>query len=295
MIGAEDFLRCVRFGDWVCSGAKHRLKGKRKKFNEILKMATGYSDDYTESKAIYDMRNIPIPEKPSISDLEHLKDKFCLHLKDHFLGHKEVYGRTLPEIFKSKGSEYLELIIKHSTCGAAMRAPVLGFIGAGNHRLFCLSAMTHLHPEAVAGAFAVVYSVNALKRSKSFIDYALRGSDIGEGLAEDYLSSVGKGVEYAHLPEIIEKVLSTNEPYSSIKDVKKEGIETRFVVPASFLVVRDALSLDNPESALRYLVEKSFEIGGDPDTICSISTGLASIYYKEKLLEKIDAFWKVYQ
>lgn len=291
----KDFLRCVRFGDWSCSGGKHRLKGKKRGFQEILRMATGYSDDYVQNKTVYDMCNIQVTEKPTVSDLERLKDEFYSRLKSHFWGHREMYGRTSAKIFQSENSEFLDLILRHSSCGAAMRAPVLGFIGIDNQRLFCLSAMTHLHPEAVAGAFAVAYSVNSLKKSRDFIHQAIKGSHIGENQAKGYIKSVGQDIEYISLSETIEKVLSTNDPYTSIKDIKREGIETRFVVPASIFIARDALLSDNPESALKHSVERSFEIGGDPDTICTMSTAMISAYYQEKILKKIDTLWENYE
>jgi ADP-ribosylglycohydrolase len=86
----------------------------------------------------------------------------------------------------------------------------------------------------------------------------------------------------------MEGVFAADDPLWGVHDMEAEGIETRFVIPAALLLALRALER-TPASALRYLVEETIAIGGDPDTIGSISVGVTGACLGEPLSREIDA------
>jgi len=154
--------------------------------------------------------------------------------------------------------------------------------------------MTHLHPEAISGSFAIGYAVKKLKEFDDFIEECIKGAEIGEKIANNFINSIGKNVKYVSISKKIQDVITTENVYSSIKNIRKEGIETRFVAPASILIAKKAINLNDPKDAISYVVRKSYEIGGDPDTICSISMGMLGTHYNQDVVDEIDSIWKKY-
>jgi len=294
MIDIQDFLKCIKFGDWACSSGRHLYRGKELNLHEILKQSTTYSDDYVQCEAIYQMSQWKLPKVVEVRTLEKLKNKFYSLVEGHFLKNQRKYGQVTPKIFQTSGEEYMNLILNHSSCGAAMRAPVLGFIGANDYTLFILSAMTHLHPEAVSGAFAIGYATKKLKESKDFIEVCKKGAENGERVVNNFMKSIGKNVSHVSIHGKIQDVITTKNAYNTIKSIRKEGTETRFVVPSSILIAEKAINLNNPKDAISYVIRESYRIGGDPDTICSISMGLIGAHYNQEIINEIDSIWKKY-
>jgi len=294
MINIQDFLKCIKFGDWACSSGRHFYKGRELDLHEILEQSTSFSDDYVQCESIYHMSQLKLPEVVDIRILQGLKDRFYSLVEKHYLKNVKKYGKVIPKIFQADGEEYSNLILNHSSCGASMRAPVLGFINANDHTLFTLSAMTHLHPEAISGSFAIVYAVKKLKESDEFIEECIKGAEIGERTAKNFINSIEKNVKHESISEKIQDVITTENVYSSIKNIRKEGIETRFVVPSSILIAKKAINFNNPKDAISYVVRKSYEIGVDPDTICSISMGMLGSHYDQDIVDEVDSIWKKY-
>ena len=86
----------------------------------------------------------------------------------------------------------------------------------------------------------------------------------------------------------MQKTLSTNNPYASIKDIAEEGIETRFVVSAVAFVLSSVFDAGRPEEGIPRLITEALEVGGDPDTICSIALSLYGLRWPEQSKTVLD-------
>ena len=80
---------------------------------------------------------------------------------------------------------------------------------------------------------------------------------------------------------MIRRVLKNGDPYQTIESIERDGIETRFVVPAALLCVERALAQAKAGAGVETLITTGLEIGGDPDTICSIGLGLYGLFRPE--------------
>jgi len=277
------YLKSIWFGDTACSGGHHYIKGQQTQFEEILSLSDpGYSDDLIENVAMLNL-HAKIPLNIDLISLKSLCKRFYELIKPHYETASERYSPDYPQLFSAEDLfAYLQVTINHSNCGGAMRSGILGLLGMNDQDIFSLVAMTHLHPEAVAGAFAVSSAVHAASLGQSLesvIENAILGAEKGEKMATiNFNISVHKRIGI---------VLETKNPYYQVVLDGQEGIETRFVVPAAILIVSQTNGM-SPDKALRQVVEKAFSIGGDPDTIASISMGILGAYMGDDLSNEID-------
>lgn len=289
---ARIFLKFTWFGDLACSSGPHYVRGEKKSLAEILShLEKGYSDDLIENLACWALKDT-IPAPLSLRALYDLMGAFQDLIGEHYEENRIRYSPDYPRLFGVQHlEEYAQVILAHSNCGGAMRSGLLGYGGVSAPTLFALVAMTHLHPEAVSGAFAVSHAVQAAQGGalpEMIRQQALVGARQGWTMARDFIAQeIGPVSVNGSIEERMQHVFESGDPCWGVEDMAAEGIETRFVIPAAVLVATQATELSARE-ALRFIVEQAIAIGGDPDTIGSIAMGIAGAYLGERLSEQID-------
>ncbi len=296
---AREFLKFTWFGDLACSSGPHYQRGERRPLEEILTdVEKGHSDDLVENLACWALKD-DLPEEISIPSLFALCHRFRRLIREHYDENPTRYSPDYPDLFAAESlNTYYNVIVDHSNCGGAMRSGLLGYGGVGDGDHLKLISMTHLHPEAVSGAFAVLYAVRAAKEGSPpdvIREEALDGARAGTSAVEMLI--VESGYELPPVQGIADRMASVflaDDPLWDVDDMETEGIETRFVIPAAVLLALRALE-QTPSSALRYLVEETITIGGDPDTIGSISLGVAGAALGRPLSREIDALLSTFE
>jgi ADP-ribosylglycohydrolase len=286
------YLKSIWFGDTACSGGQHYIKGQQTSFEGILSLSDpGYSDDLIENLAMLALHDT-IPSHIDLISLKSLCNRFYEFIKPHYVTASERYSPDYPQLFRAEELlTYFQVTVNHSNCGGAMRSGILGLLGMNDQDIFPLVAMTHLHPDAVAGAFAVSSAVHAASLGQSLesvIEKAILGAEEGEKMAKTFIDKEDKDRGFnSSVHQRIGMVLETRNPYCQLGLGGQEGIETRFVVPAVILIVSQTKGM-SPDKALRQVVEQAYSIGGDPDTIASISMGILGAYWGDDLSTEID-------
>lgn len=273
-------------GDILGSSGEHYAKGALLPFAEACSKASfNFSDDFMESLAMYAMPRLP--EQINLPVLMQYRDVFHDFIKDHFEGMSLTYSPWFGALFAAKTTlQFADILQKHGSCGAAMRAAILSDSGLDDAAILPYFLITHAHLEAIEGAYAVLGLARAAQAGAGF-DAALERADAaaqaGRRLCQNFQRGQGWDVQdYPPLMPYIHKVLATGDAYKTIHDIAAEGIETRFVVPAALLCVRQALAQGADfRAGVEALVTGGLHIGGDPDTICSIAMGLYGLFNPE--------------
>lgn len=269
-------------GDILGSSGEHYAKGGPIAFSEACRKASlNFSDDFMESLAMHAMTRLP--GDINLPVLMEYRDVFHDFIKDHFETMSLTYSPWFGALFAAKTTlQFAEILQKHGSCGAAMRAAVLAEGGLDDAAILPYFLITHAHLEAVEGAYAVLGLARAAKAQQGFekaLETAESTTRSGRRLCQNFQR--GQGWDVQDFPPVmpyIRKVLETGDPYLTIHDIAADGIETRFVVPAALLCVRDALAAGGPQAGVDRLVTQALTIGGDPDTICSIAMGLYGLF-----------------
>lgn len=264
-------------GDLLGSSGEHYEKGQAVSFiSAACRASHTFSDDFMESLAMAQMYSNPYGT--TLPELMKVRDVFYDLLKGHFEKASLTYSPWFRPLFESNTvDEYLKIIAGHASCGAAMRAAVLGALDCDGDVVAPLMLCSHAHPEALEGAYFVYgFAQAAAKGPAGFAEALAAGfkkAEQGWALSCDFLAQHGLEGEGQRLRPLYEKVKQTSDPYATITDIAEEGIETRFVVPAALWLVEQACGL-SADKGVAHVVEGALQIGGDPDTICSIAMGL---------------------
>jgi len=286
------FLRFTWFGDSACSCGEHYLPGERRSFEEIMaSINKEHSDDLVENLACWAVRQ-DTPTEASPQAWRDLCWKFYDLIREDCEAETIRYSPDYPRLFATSTiDDYLEVIIRHTNCGGAMRSASLAFGGASPGEHQALVGMTHLYPESLAGATALYGAVLALKEGDTMEDAwkeAVRGAESGEVRARDLIAGWGKDPgPPGRMADQLRDVHTTADPAYGVKDWRAEGITTRFVVAAAMQVAAEAIPL-GPHRAMRHVVEQGIAIGGDPDTIGSMGMALVGAHFQDDLLVEID-------
>lgn len=262
-------------GDLLGASGEHYQKGKPISFAEACRISSlNFSDDFMESLAMHQMRDMAIAIE--LSQLMKARDHFHDLIADHFQKMALTYSPWFGALFNAKMTgEYLDILAGHSSCGAAMRAAVMASDNLSNEQALSLFLLSHAHTESIEGGYMVMGMARAFIAGEGFaaaLEQGKAAAAWGRKAVQNFQRNNGLNIqEFAPLAQAVDKVLKTGDAYSVISDIAEEGIETRFVIPAALLLVRDAM-----ESAegVAHVVTESLRIGGDPDTICSIAMGL---------------------
>lgn len=270
-------------GDIFGSSGEHYAKGAPIDFAEACQRASfNFSDDFMESLAMHVMSRLP--EEVNLPVLMQYRDVFHDFIKDHFEEMSLTYSPWFGALFAAKTTiQFAEILQNHGSCGAAMRAAIFAESGRDDAAILPYFLITHAHLEAIEGAYAVLGLARAAKAGAGFdkaLERAESTAQAGRRLCQNFQRGQGWEVQdYPPLMPYIRKVLETGDAYLPIHDIAAEGIETRFVVPAAFLCVRNALRHGSDVSkGVESLVTQALHIGGDPDTICSIGMGLYGLF-----------------
>ncbi|MBI2234638.1 MAG: ADP-ribosylglycohydrolase family protein [Micavibrio aeruginosavorus] len=278
-------------GDILGSSGEHYARGTLIDFAAVLRRASlNFSDDFMESLAMHVMERPPTDVNLPLL-MQH-RDLFHDLIRDHFQAMSLTYSPWFGALFAAKTTvQFADILQKHSSCGAAMRAAILAGQATDDAAILPYFLITHAHLEAIEGAYAVLGLARAAMAGQPF-DKALEGAAAaartGRRLCQNFQR--GQGWEVQDFPPLmpyIHKVLETGNAYAPIHDIAAEGIETRFVVPAAFLCVRRGLESGDPEAGVAALVTSGLEIGGDPDTICSIALGLYGLFNPDATSEAL--------
>jgi ADP-ribosylglycohydrolase len=286
------FLRFTWFGDFACSSGEHYEPGNKLSFEQILKLVNkDHSDDLVENMACWIIRP-QVPARVSAFDWQNLCWKFYDYIKEDYLKAPVRYSPDYAQLFASQDeSDYIRVITHHDNCGGAMRSASLAWGGATPHEHLSLAGMTHLHPEALSGAYALYEAVRALKAGASVAelwDAAFEAAWQGEKQSAEIMEAWNvTGMHSSLTLQWLRDAHRHNDPRYSITDWRGEGISTRFVVSGAMQIAAEAMRRD-PKDALRFVVERAIEVGGDPDTLGSMSMALAGAFFGEALHEQID-------
>ncbi|MCB9963507.1 MAG: ADP-ribosylglycohydrolase family protein [Rhodospirillales bacterium] len=275
-----DSLYFTFCGDILGSSGEHYTKGHPISFFDACdKASLSFSDDFMTSLAMHILREDVF--SPDLPGLLAEKEKFFDLIAAHFEALSQTYSPWFGALRNAKEpGPFLDIIYGHGSCGAAMRAAVLAADGVEDEQAFNLLLITHGHTEALEGGMWVKGMADAAIDGRDF-NACLRGardkSRAARTRAADFHADNGLPSQLETVPpfeQFIQDTLSADDPYATICDIAEEGIETRFVVGAVMHVLRQIWDRGMPEQDIPYLVAKSLEIGGDPDTICSIAMGL---------------------
>ncbi len=280
-------------GDILGSSGEHYEKGSGKISLEraAQKALPHYSDDFSESLAMHQLS-----DRQWNTDLNSLiksRDVFLDLIRQHYFAYGAQYSPWAAALFEEKKVDrYGILIARHSSCGAAMRAAALAPHKLSDEQMLPFFLITHANIQAVEGAYII----------ESFARAAMKGMpyetcmQIAEQKAIQARKMAWQFLDENSLPvyrdidvmDAIKTVLDTGDPYAKISDIKKDGIETHFVVASAFYLLSN-LETDRPETnGTRSIIEGGLKIGGDPDTICSITMTLYGFLYPEKAKKELD-------
>jgi ADP-ribosylglycohydrolase len=195
-----------------------------------------------------------------------------------FMREPERFGETLPKIDAATDENRIGLILGNRGCGAAMRATVAGFVTSGIYDLLAVLTTSHGHPDALAGAFAVVTVASHLKAKEAadgqeIIEEAVKGAKIGETLARllaillqtDGDSESRLACRLRRIPEMSDEDIYLEDGFDII------GTSALFVVPAAIKLLIEFME----HRSIRHVVERALEVGGDPDTLATIASSLS--------------------
>ena len=109
-------------GDLLGASGEHYQKGKAISFDAACRISSlNFSDDFMESLAMHQMRDMTIVPEPS--QLMTARDYFHDLIADHFQKMALTYSPWFGALFNARMmGEYLDILTAHSSCGAAMRA-----------------------------------------------------------------------------------------------------------------------------------------------------------------------------
>ena len=165
------FLRFAWFGDFACSSGEHYVPGNEIPFEDILRIVNKeHSDNLVENLACWIVR-AQSPQEPSVFGWQNLCWKFYDYIKEDYQRDPVRYSPEYPALFGSQEEpHYLQTITRHTNCGGAMRSASLGYGGATPHQHLALVGMTHLHPESMAGAYALFEAVRTIRSGGALSD-----------------------------------------------------------------------------------------------------------------------------
>lgn len=271
-------------GDILGSSGEHYAKGSG---HVTLEKAantanTHYSDDFAESLAMHLLS--ARRWEPTLLALMAGRDEFLAIIREHYIAYGLQYSPWAAALFEEKiVDRYGILLANHDGCGAAMRAAALApHTGIDYDTLLPFFLITHANAQAVEGAYMVWGFARAALARKPYplcLHQAMIDGEEGRKRAVSFLQREQLPVCRDHsVSAAWKKALDTQDPYVNLKDISKEGVDTHFVVTSAFLIlheIQNGRAEKGKEAA--YVVERGLQIGGDPDTICSISMGLAGL------------------
>jgi ADP-ribosylglycohydrolase len=285
------FLRFTWFGDYACSSGEHYFPGGKISFEDALKVVNKEcSDDLIENLACWIMKD-SLPHEATPAIWRRLSFDLYELIKGDYDPDPVRYSPEYADLFAAKDEKaYLAVTARTSNCGGAMRSASLAFAGASELEHRALVGMTHMHPEAMAGAYALFQAVKALIAGGGVDDMweaAIAGGKKGEAEATTLLDEWGHLSPGCEFTPWLGNVRKHQDARHGMTDWHAQGISTRFVVSGALQIASKAIPL-GPEKALRHVIEQGLEIGGDPDTLGSMGMALIGAKFGEELHKEMD-------
>lgn len=283
-------------GDILGSCGEHYAKGYPISLAQAAKRANiNYSDDFAESLAMHQLakRNWPM----DIDGLMASRDEFLDIIRNHYIAYGLQYSPWAAALFEANIPErYAVLLANHDGCGAAMRAAALApHSHIDEKTLLPFFLITHANAQAIEGAYYVWGMARSLLAGQALKKAFVKGEQAaatGRQLAMAFLERNNlPHVKTTSVVEACRTVLESRDPYINLDDIGAEGIDTHFVVSSAVLILDELQAGQGKEEEATFVVERSLRIGGDPDTICSITMALAGLWKPAILtpqLEKIE-------
>lgn len=272
-------------GDLLSSGGEHYEKGYKMSLGEAIRIANRhYSDDFSESLAMWQLKDRKW--KCDLASLMAQREKFLDVIRQHYKAYGQQYSPWSEAIFEEQDlKEYAALLAGHTSCGVAMRATALAPTSLTLEQILPFFLITHANTQAVSGGYYILGMARAFIKGLEFEDAMLSAEEAekkGRELALVFLEKNALPNPKDIKPSAsVHEVLESSDPYSVIKTIEKEGIETHFVVACAMLVLNE-IERKNPENGAVYIILRALEIGGDPDTIASIAMGLYGLWQTDR-------------
>lgn len=274
-------------GDILGSGGEHYEKGKKFTVENATAMANlHYSDDFSESLAMHQMASRGWTCGLTPDMLIKGRDEFLDIIRAHYIAYGLQYSPWAAALFEEKKPQNLAVLLSlHSSCGAPMRAAALAPHNLSLEDIFPFFAITHTNAQAVEAGYIVWGFVKAVLEGKKFYqayEASLNTAQDGRKLATSWLRENNLPLKKDQsVTGAVIRVLDTGNPYAVTENMKEDGIESHFVVSSVMLILSEIEEKNLERIGARYIVERGLEIGGDPDTICSIAMAMYGVQYAD--------------
>lgn len=274
-------------GDILGSGGEHYKKGRDLTLNNAVHTANlHYSDDYSESLAMHQLAERGWTCGTDPASLIKGRDEFLEIIRGHYIAYGQQYSPWAAALFEERKPEnYAVLLALHSSCGAPMRAAALAPHHLNLEEILPYFLITHANLQAIEGAYMVWGFARAVLEGCGFqraYERSLQIAQDGRRLAGAFLKQYGLPVKKDQsVTGAVIKVLARKDPYAVTDNMPEDGIESHFVVSSAMLILSEIENRELAQNGARHVVERSLKIGGDPDTICSITMALYGMQHPD--------------
>jgi len=276
---AQDYMEAVWFADRMTSELPHEERGRKLSGRELVKLNSPIPSDDTVS-SVWSAGAIPrYPGAETLHDipalLPEVRKDFLRFVHPYVQDFPEQWGYAVPGLLKANQDQADWLAINHRGCGAAMRAGTLSVMDEQSmSRAAMFLGISHLHPDALAGGFAVWQACAAGNNGGSWSDIeaaAHDGAEEGDYIAHQLHEIMGlPAMPPSELSGNIIETLNSEDPYDLVIEAR-DYISSRYVTSAALLVAKKKYKDRNP---LMSAIQMSAKLGGDPDTVAVISCGI---------------------
>jgi len=276
---AQQYIETVWFADHMTSSLPNEVRGHKWKARDLHSRSEGFpSDDVISTIWLAgaagnyaDMENLRMVP----ACLPQAREDFLEYVKPYVEAFPEHWGYSVPGLLKARGDQADWLAINHRGCGAPMRSGVLASLGETNiPKGAMLVAVSHLHPDALAGAFAIWHAGMAAIEGGNWGDIeaaAFDGAEEGDFMAHQLhdIMRLPK-MPPSQLAEQMIETLRREDPYELVTE-PRDYFSSRYVTSTSLLVAKKKFRDRDP---IMEAIKMAAKLGGDPDTVAVISCGL---------------------
>lgn len=290
---AQQYIETVWFADHMTSSLPNEIRGHKWKARDLHSRAEGFpSDDvistvWTANAAgrFEDMENLSmVPDH-----LPRARENFLGYVRPYVKAFPEHWGYSVPGLLKAKPEQADWLAINHRGCGAPMRSGILASLGETNiPKGAMLVAVSHLHPDALAGAFAVWHAGMAAIEGGNWSEIeaaAFDGAEEGDFMAHQlHEIMVLPQMPPSQLGEHMIETLRREDPYELVTE-PRDYFSARYVTSTALLVAKKKFRDRDP---ILEAIKMAAKLGGDPDTVAVISCGILQQHSPDAARECLD-------
>ena len=290
---AQQYIETAWFADHMTSSLPNEVKGHKWKPRELHSRAEGFpSDDVIStlwcagaSDRYESMENLTmVPEC-----LPKARKDFLEYVRPYVQAFPEHWGYSVPGLLKAKPEQADWLAINHRGCGAPMRSGVLASMGETNiPKGAMLVAVSHFHPDAMAGAFAVWHAGMAALEGGNWGDIeaaAFDGAEEGDFMAHQLHQIMDLPImPHSQLGDQLMETLRREDPYELVTE-NRDYFSARYVTSSALLVAKKKFRDRDP---IMEAIKMAAKLGGDPDTVAVISSGLLQQHNPDAARDCLD-------